>query len=89
MAVVPDALTLGSAVADAALIVGGIGPVTSAGEMVATSVGAGILLGGFVAGVSGTLRRWTRRRRDEAVVRLGYFGGIWMAFAVVGETILR
>lgn len=89
MAAVPDVLTLSSAAAEAAFLVGGVGPVTSAGEMVATSVGAGILLGGFVGGVSGTLRCWTRRRRDEAVVRLGYFGGIWMALAVVGETVLR
>lgn len=87
MAVVPDALTLGSPVADAAFLVGGIGPVTSAGEMLATSIGAGILLGGFAGGTFGTFRRWTRLRRDEAAVRLGYFGGIGMAFAVAGEAI--
>ena len=89
MAAVTDALTSSSAAADAAFLVGGIGPVTSAGEVLATSIGAGILLGGFAGGGFGTLLRWTRRRRDEAAVRLGYFGGIGMALAVAGEAATR
>ena len=89
MAVASDLPAISSAVVDTAAWVAGIGPVTSTGEVVATSIGAGILLGGFAGGTFGMLRRWTRRRRDEAALRVGYFGGIGMAVAVVGEALTR
>lgn len=89
MAVVADALGFGSAAVDTASSVGGIGPVTSTGEMVATSVAAGILLGGFVGGVVAKVVRWDRGRREDAVVDAGYVGGVGMAVAVAIETIVR
>jgi hypothetical protein len=89
MPVVPDAITSDCAAADAAFLMGGIGPVTSAGEILATSIGAGILLGGFAGGVLGTALRWDAIRRDTCAMHMGYFGGLTMAIAVVIEAIVR
>jgi hypothetical protein len=89
MAAVPDAIAFMSAAADAVFRIGGIGPVTSAGEMIATSVGAGVLLGGFAGGVSGTVRCWNAHQRDNAVVHMGYCGGLMMAVAAGVEAIVR
>jgi hypothetical protein len=89
MAAVRDAPTFSAAAVDAAAWVGGVGPVTSAGEMLATSIGAGILLGGFAGGVHGTVRRWSAHRRDNVAMHMGYLGGLIMAVAATVETILR
>ena len=67
----------------------GFGPVTSTGEMVATSVGAGILLGGFVAAVVGIVRRRDVRDMESVVTNAGSFGGVMMAVAVTAEVIFR
>jgi len=66
----------------------GTGPVTSLGENAATSVGAGILLGGFAAGFVGLILGVESRRRDLAVVNSGYIGGLIMAVALLLEAIL-
>lgn len=67
-----------------------VGAASSVLEGAATSVGAGILLGGFVAG---TVQRLTGMcggagREDDGVVDAGYGGG-WIAVAVlVGDLLV-
>lgn len=54
-----------------------IGPLTALFESIATAVGAGILLGGFVAGIYRLVREWPRQDRLEAHVLIdGYAGGL-------------
>ncbi len=57
------------------MALGQIGFFTDATEVMATAVGAGILLGGFLAGSIGIVTGQSRSRRDERVVLSGYAGG--------------
>ena len=66
-----------------------VGPVTSGVEMAATSIAAGILLGGFVTGLVGLLLSWEQRRSDRRVARGGYLGGLIVALVAVAEAWLR
>lgn len=52
------------------------GPITDFVVTCATVVGAGILLGGFAAGLVGLLHSWERDDFDFQVRRFGYLGGI-------------
>jgi inner membrane protein involved in colicin E2 resistance len=65
------------------------GPVTTFVESAAASVGAGMLLGGFLAGLFGVLFGWERSRRDEAVVVAGSLAGLAMAAGVTMEAIVH
>lgn len=53
-----------------------IGPLTELVEMAAAAVAAGMLLGGFLAGLAGLVRSWPRRDFDRIVVQAGYLGGV-------------
>jgi hypothetical protein len=55
-----------------------IGPFTGLFEAVASAVGAGMLLGGFVAGATGLVRRWPKRQFDRRLLRSSY-GGVLAA----------
>lgn len=66
-----------------------VGPITSAVEGVATSVGAGILLGSFVVGTLGTMLAWDLRLRELWVVTAGYFGGLGVLGLAVLDLFLR
>ena len=57
----------------------GIGPGSSVVEVVAASVGAGILLGGFFAGTAALLRPG---RDANHLAMAGYLGG-WLAAALL------
>jgi hypothetical protein len=57
-----------------------LGVASTAIETVATSVGAGIVLGGFLAGTARLLN--PGRAAPEQVVEPGYMGG-WIAFLAV------
>jgi hypothetical protein len=59
-----------------------IGPLTSASEALATAVGAGILLGSFIAGAVGMVLGVPRIKLSERVLTDGYFGGILAVLAV-------
>lgn len=72
----------------ATVLMAGFGPVTSTAEALATSVGAGVLLGGFGAGVLGVILGWERRHREECAVNVGYGAGLFMAVAAAIEGIL-
>ena len=60
--------------------VAGIGPGSSAVEIAATSVGAGILLGGFVAGTVALL--WRGGPEAGHIATAGYLGG-WAALGLL------
>jgi hypothetical protein len=60
---------------DPQVLLASVGPGTSAVESIATSIGAGVLLGGFVVGALGTLLGWNPERRDSMAVGAGYLGG--------------
>jgi hypothetical protein len=53
-----------------------IGFATTVLESVATSVGAGMLLGGFVMGAVGVALGWDHKDLEERALRDGYIGGI-------------
>jgi hypothetical protein len=54
---------------------GQVGSVTAAVEALAAAVGAGMLLGGFVAGSIGIAAGWSHPSLDRWVVLGTYFGG--------------
>jgi hypothetical protein len=68
---------------------GQIGFFTDATELLATAVGAGILLGGFLAGSIGIVSGQPRSRRDEGVVSSGYVGGMIAILLVLIDLVLR
>jgi hypothetical protein len=63
------------------------GPVTSFGQSLAMVVGAGVLLGGFLAGVLTKILGWSRPRREEAIANSGYIGGLVMIATLALEMI--
>lgn len=66
-----------------------IGFFTEATEVLAAAVGAGILLGGFLAGSIGIVIGRPRSRRDERVVLSGYVGGTVAILLVLIDLVLR
>jgi hypothetical protein len=71
------------------MALGQIGLLTDAAEVLALAVGAGILLGGFVAGSIGIAMGLPRARRDEDVVSFGYAGGVIAILLVLIDLLLR
>lgn len=65
------------------------GPITAAVESAATSVGAGMLLGGFLGGVVALLFRWEPPRRDEFVFVATATVGVVAGAVMLLETVLR
>jgi uncharacterized membrane protein YdcZ (DUF606 family) len=53
-----------------------IGRLTNFAETLASAVGAGMLLGGFVAGAVGLLIRLPRQNLESCVLSWSYYGGI-------------
>jgi hypothetical protein len=66
-----------------------IGPLTTALEAVAASVGAGIVLGGVAIGAFRLTRGWARERIERRALTDGYLGGIVGAVAAVIDIVLR
>ena len=66
-----------------------IGPLTALLETVAAAVGAGMLLGGFLAGTVGIVRRWPKRRFDRSVLLSSYGGGAFATAFVLVDTTFR
>ena len=52
-----------------------IGPLTAALEALATTVGAGALLGAFAMGAIGLIARWPRKELEERAPWDGCVGG--------------
>jgi predicted GNAT superfamily acetyltransferase len=58
------------------MVLGRIGLFTTAVETLATAVGGGIVLGGFLAGSVGMVAGWTSTLRDQRILLTGYCGGM-------------
>jgi len=71
------------------MALGRIGFFTTAIEALATAVGAGILLGGFLAGSIGMVAGWSRPLRDERTIFVGYVGGMAAVLFVLVDLALR
>lgn len=65
------------------------GPVTAFVEAAAASVGAGMLLGGFLAGLIGLASDWDARDRERMLIGLSSLGGLAMILALLVETTIR
>ena len=66
-----------------------IGFATSVIEAVATSVGAGILLGGYVAATGAMLRGRSRKEVESTAFRDGYIGGTFGMCCLLWDLLLR
>lgn len=66
-----------------------IGFTTTVLEAVATAVGAGIVLGGFLVGVVGLARGWTRADLERRVLRDSYIGGLLALLLVAIDLLVR
>lgn len=73
----------------APLLVAALGTASAAIEAAAASVGAGVLLGGFLVGTFQRLVHGagSRGRGDDAIVDAGYSGG-WISVAVLVADLL-
>ena len=75
-------------VISAAHVAAATGPLTTFGEAVATSVGAGMVIGAFVAGLLGVALGWKRAEREHAVIAFGSSLGLIMVLGLANETII-
>lgn len=66
-----------------------IGPATSVFEVLATAVGAGVILGGVGMGLAGMAARWPREELAKRSLTDGYVGGLAGATAVVFDLVVR
>lgn len=62
---------------------------TAFGEAAATSVGAGMVLGGFLAGLLGLVSGWDTPARERVAIGMGALGGLLMALGLAAETLIR
>lgn len=70
------------------MVTAGIGFLTTVTEALASAVGAGMLLGGFVVGCAGVAVGWARPKFDDEVLFGGYFGGVVAALLALIDTLV-
>lgn len=66
-----------------------VGFTTTILESVATSVGAGMLMGGFVVGAMGLVLGWSRRDLEKRALRDGYVGGLFAVALMLFDLVMR
>lgn len=71
------------------MALGQIGSLTGTAEALATTIGAGMLLGGFAAGAAGLLIGLPRQTLETHVLTWSYYGGILGVTLVVFDLIAR
>jgi len=64
------------------------GPITASVEAAAATVGAGMVLGGFVAGLLAAVFGWRGSVRDAAMAITTSFAGLVVAILLVVEAII-
>jgi hypothetical protein len=64
------------------------GPITASVEAAAASVGAGMVLGGFVAGLMGSIFGWRRSVREEVMITASSAVGLAVAILLIAEAIM-
>jgi hypothetical protein len=67
----------------------GIGFTTTILESVATSIGAGMLLGGFALGAAGLFLGWGREDLEKRALRDGYGGGLFAVGFLIFDLLMR
>jgi hypothetical protein len=68
-------------------LVSSAGPFTGILEAIATSIGTGIVVGGFVTGMGSVVRGRSRTESEEKALYGGYVGGL-VGLTVLGIDIL-
>jgi ABC-type antimicrobial peptide transport system permease subunit len=71
------------------IVTGGIGVVTTVLELVATSIGFGIVVMGFLTSCLGMLSGWTRKEWEDEAVRTAFVGGLAGIFCLCLDLIVR
>jgi hypothetical protein len=66
-----------------------IGFMTRILESVATSVGAGMLMGGFVVGATGLILGWPRGDLEKRVLADGYVGGLFAIVLLIFDLLMK
>ncbi len=66
-----------------------IGPATSFIEALATAIGAGMVIGGFLAGWAAIVRKHNRSRLEEWTLMSGYLGGAAAVLLALFDLALR
>jgi hypothetical protein len=66
-----------------------LGSGTTAMEAVATAIGAGMIIGGFLASVAGLVLRKTRQTLERWSLEAGYAGGGFGALLLLIESLIR
>lgn len=66
----------------------GVGPLTSSLEAGATTIAAGVVVGGFLASVIGMVAGWSAAKDRAAAVRAGHMGGGFALLFLVADLLL-
>lgn len=70
-------------------LVASVGPTTAAWEALASLIGAGMVVGGFVGGLVSLLVARPRSSSERAAIHGGYAGGVFgltfLAFDILGK----
>ncbi len=66
-----------------------VGTLTGALELVATSIGAGILIGGFAGASAGMVNGWSRKVVEGGSLRDGFYGGLGGLLLLIADSCLR
>jgi len=72
----------------AAAYLAAAGPITASVEAAAASVGAGMVLGGFVAGLMGSIFGWKRSVREEVMITASSAAGLVVAILLTVEAMM-
>jgi hypothetical protein len=71
------------------LFVAQIGFFTRLLELIATSIGAGILVGGFVGAGVGAIGGWSRKAVEGDSLKNGFYGGVAGLMCLIADSCLR
>jgi hypothetical protein len=66
-----------------------IGFTTTVLESAATSIGAGMLIGGFVFGAAGLVLKWPREELEKRALGDGYSGGLVAVALLIFDLVMR
>jgi hypothetical protein len=66
-----------------------IGFTTTVLESAATSIGAGMLIGGFVFGAVGLVLKWPREKLEKWALGDGYLGGLFAVALLIFDLLMR
>lgn len=65
------------------MLLAGVGIATGTFELLATTIGSGLVVGSFLAGLLAIALSCTRSRAERWVLNGGYFGGLLALFCLM------